>query len=72
MLEEKYKEPVRAGGVRVPANSLCSSSSSGRVAGDHRRAAAPTDVYTGRKWAFSPGSQRPLVPAVQPELNMRD
>ena len=28
MLEEKYKEPVRAGGVRVPANSLCSSSSS--------------------------------------------
>ena len=27
---------------------------------------------TGRKKAFSPGSQRPLVPAVQPGLNMRD
>ena len=29
-------------------------------------------VLIGRKWAFSPGSQRPLIPAVQPGLNMRD
>ena len=27
---------------------------------------------TGRKKPFSPGSQQPLVPAVQPGLNMRD
>ena len=27
---------------------------------------------TGRKKPFSPGSQQPLDPAVQPGLNMRD
>jgi len=29
-------------------------------------------TVTGRKKPFSPGSQQPLVPAVQPGLNMRD
>lgn len=29
-------------------------------------------IRTGRKKPFSPRSQQPLVPAVQPGLNMRD